>query len=124
MRTILHALALVLLFASGTMAKRVAPAKVPPVNTGEAIVSVPHFPQGARAQNGGVLEAHHPGTKDLLWRIQIYKTKYKPGLERDVQDVFIKSLSFDKSHNLLIVSDEKGRVFVLNLKNKKVTPIL
>ena len=44
-------------------------------------------------------------------------------LEKDVQDVFIKTLSFDKSHNLLIISDEKSRIFVLNLITKKVTLI-
>jgi len=40
-----------------------------------------------------------------------------------VQEVFIKSLSFDKSHNLPIMSDGKGRGFVLNLASKQVTQI-
>ena len=44
-------------------------------------------------------------------------------MEKDVQDVFIKSLSFDKTHNLLILSDEAGRIFVLDLQSKKVTQI-
>ena len=99
------------------MAKRLAPNEVAPVKTDKAVISVPHFPKG------GVLEAHDPKTKKLLWRVQVYKTVYDKNLEKDVQDVFIKSLSYDKRHNLLIMSDEKGRVFVLNLKTKKVTQI-
>ena len=105
------------------MAKRNAPEEVPPIATEKAVYSVPHFPEGDRVQNGGVVEARHPKTKKLLWRIQIYKTDYDKRLEQDVQDVFIKTLSFDKSHNLLIMSDEKFRVFVLNVTTKRVTQI-
>ncbi len=110
------------LFASTLMAKRAAPKEVPAIATEQAVFSVPHFPEGNRIQNGGVVEARDPKTKKLLWRIQIYKTEYK-ALEKDVQDVFIKTLKFDKVHNLLIMSDEKSRVFVLNLSTKKVTQI-
>ena len=123
MKPIIQIAALVLFFSSTAMAKRIAPEEVPPVTTDKAVISVPHFPKGKLAQNGGVLEAHHPKTKKLLWRIQIYKSTYDKALEKDIQDVFIKSLSYDKNHNLLIMSDEKGRVFVLNLETKKVTQI-
>jgi hypothetical protein len=87
------------------------------------VFSVPHFPEGDRVQNGGVVEARDPKSKKLLWRVQIYKTVYDQDLERDVQDVFIKTLSFDKRHNLLIMSDEKARVFVLNLATRNVTQV-
>ncbi|MDB4321945.1 hypothetical protein N9943_02945, partial [Akkermansiaceae bacterium] len=70
-----------------------------------------------------VIEARDSKTKKLLWQVQIYKTKYDEALEKDVQDVFIKSLTLDKVHNLLIMSDEKSRVFVLNLITKRVTQI-
>ena len=122
MKTIIYTTALMVLFATNVMAKRVAPKEVPPIATEKAVFSVPHFPRGDRTQNGGVVEARDPKTKKLLWQVQIYKTEYK-ALEKDVQDVFIKSLSLDKVHNLLIMSDEKSRVFVLNLSTKKVTQI-
>ena len=111
------------LLVSNVMAKRAAPEEVPPVATDKAVYSVPHFPEGDRIQNGGVIEARDPQPKKLLWQVQIYKTEVDKALEKDVQDVFIKSLSFDKVHNLLIMSDEKSRVFVLNLSTKKVTRI-
>lgn len=123
MRNIFYTTTFILLLASNVMAKRNAPEEVPPIATEKAAYSVPHFPEGDRVQNGGVVEARHPKTKKLLWRIQIYKTDYDKGLEQDVQDVFIKTLSFDKSHNLLIMSDEKFRVFVLNVTTKRVTQI-
>jgi hypothetical protein len=123
MKTLIQTTVIILLLASPAAAKRIAPKEVPPVKTGKCVISVPHFPKGKRAQNGGVLEAHHPKTKKLLWRIQVYETAYEEALEKDVQDVFIKSLSFDKTHNLLILSDEAGRIFVLDLQSKKVTQI-
>jgi len=123
MKTLIHTTAIILILASTATAKRIAPKKVAPVKVGEHIVSVPHFPAGKLAQNGGVIEAHHPKTNKLLWRIQVYETAYEEALEKDVQDVFIKSLSYDESHNLLILSDEKGRIFVLDLETKKVTQI-
>jgi hypothetical protein len=123
MKTIIHATALMVLLASNVMAKRAAPEEVPPIATDKAVFSVPHFPEGDRAQNGGVVEARDPRTKKLLWQVQIYKAGHDEALEKDVQDVFIKSLTLDKVHNLLIMSDEKSRVFVLNLATRKVTQI-
>lgn len=123
MKTLAHTASLILLLASGAMAKRTAPAQVPAITTDKAVFSVPHTPMGERAQSGGFVEARNPKTKKLLWRIQIYKTLYDPGLELDVQNVFITTLSYDKIHNLLIMSDEKKRVFVLNLVTRKVTQI-
>ena len=123
MKTLFHTASLILLLASGAMAKRTAPAQVPAITTDKAVFSVPHTVMGEPAQSGGFVEAHDPKIEKLLWRIQIYKTVYDQGLELDVQDVFITTLSFDKSHNLLIMSDEKERVFVLNLATRKVTEI-
>ena len=110
--------------ASSAVAKRKAPAEVPAIKTAEAIYSVPHFGfRNGTGDNGGVIHAHHPKTKKLLWSIQVYKTIYKNNLEGDVQDVFIKSLSYDGDHNLLIMSDERSRVFVINLATKRVTQV-
>jgi hypothetical protein len=123
MKTIIYATVLMVLFAANVMAKRSAPEEVPPIATDKAVFSVPHFPEGDRKQNGGVVEARDPKTNALLWQVKIFKTEYDEALEKDVQDVFIKSLTMDKVHNLLIMSDEKSRVFVLNLATKKVTKI-
>ena len=123
MKPLFLLLTLLLTFTWSANAKRLAPAKVDPVETPGAVISVPHFPKGDRKQNGGVLEAHHPESGEILWLVQVYETAYQPSLEKDVQDIFIKSLTFDAHHGLLILSDEKERIFVLNLENRKVTRI-
>ena len=116
----IHIASSVFLLTSSLMAKRAAPNKVSAITTEKAVFSVPHFSNEERHQNGGFVEAHHPKTKKLLWRIKIYNTNYNPDLEQDIQDVFIKTMSFEKKHNLLIFSDEKSRTFALNLDSKKV----
>jgi hypothetical protein len=123
MKTIIHTIAFMALLAVNVMAKRVPPNEVPPIVTEKSVFSVPHFPEGERAQKGGVVEAREPRTNKLLWQVRIYRTQSDPALEKDVQDVFITSLTLDKVHNLLILSDERSRVFVLNLATKKVTQI-
>ena len=121
MTKLVHIASLILLLISSSLAKRAAPNKVPPITTEEAVFSVPHFSNGERHQNGGYVEAHHPKTKKLLWRIKIFKTNYNPDLEKDIQDVFINSMSLDKKNNSLIISDEKSRTYILNLLTKNVT---
>jgi len=102
------------------MAKRAAPKDVPPIVTDKATYSVPHvrMPQFSM-RNPGFVEARHPKTKKLLWRIQVYNIKYDPALEQDVQDVFIKTMSLDKKNNSLLISDERSRTYVLDLTTKK-----
>lgn len=123
MKTIVYATALVVLLAADVTAKRTVPGEVPPTTTEKAVFSVPHFPEGDCSQNGGVIEARDPKTNKLLWQVRIYHTPYDEALEKDVQDVFIRSLTLDKAHGLLIISDGKSRMFVLNLASNKVTRI-
>ena len=120
MKTILSLLTSTLLLSSSALAKRTVPEKVAPVVTEEAIYSVPHFSNG-QPHNGGVIDAHDPKTNKLLWRVVVYKVVYNNDIEGDVQDIFIKSLALDKDHGLLIMSDERDRMFVLDLATKKVT---
>ncbi len=119
MKTLLT-ISIALLLPAGADAKRLAPADVPPVVTPEAIYSAPHFGKGGRS---GVVEARHPETKELLWKVRLYRTRYIRNLETDVQDVFIKTLVHDATHRLLVASDEKGRVFAVDLETRKVTRV-
>jgi hypothetical protein len=123
MKTLIQTTTFILLLTASVMADRAEPVSVPAIGTDKAVFSVPHYPEGDHPQKGGVVEARDPRSKKLLWQVQIYKTEYVEALEKDVQDVFIKSMTLDKVHNLLVMSDEKSRVFVLNLATKKVTRI-
>jgi hypothetical protein len=109
---------------SSVSAERSAPVEIAPVAVGHVMISAPHFCQiDGVPVSGGVLEARDSKSGKLVWSVQVYKTAYDPALEGDVQDVFIKTLSYDATHGLLILSDEKDRVFVVDLKSRKVTPI-
>ena len=114
-----------IIFLTPTLfAKRVAPAIVSPVVTTHTIYSVVNSSvEKGKEIRGGFIEARHSKHRKLLWRAKIYQTDYDLKLERDVQDIFIKTLTHDKSHDLLIMSDEKGRAFVLDIKSQKVTQI-
>ena len=121
MKKIIHATIWILLLTSAVMAKRAAPKDLTPIVTDKAVYSAPHLRRPEFSmRNPGFVEAHHPKTKKLLWRIQIYNIKYDPALEQDVQDVFIKTMSLDKKNNSLLISDERSRTYVLDLTTKKV----
>lgn len=116
---------MVVLLTPDALAKRAAPAEVPKQVAGGVVFTAPHFTTGKDGESvhGGVVEAREEKSGKLLWSIRVYETRHDPGLEGDVQDVFIKTLSHDPVHGLLVMSDEKDRVFVLDLKSKKATRI-
>ena len=48
----------------------------------------------------------------------MYKTEYTPDLEQDIQDVFIVSIQLE--NEAIVVIDEKGRVFKVNLNIRNI----
>ena len=85
MKTTIHSCALFLILVSVVTAKRRAPVEVPVVRTAQAVYSAPHvrLPEFSM-RNPGFVEARHPQTQKLLWRIQIHEVKYDPKWEQDV----------------------------------------
>ena len=115
---------LVLLFVASAFSKRTAPPDVNPIIDGTTTYSVPAFiSDESENQKGGFVEGRDTKSGKLLWRAKVYTTQYDPRLERDVQDVFINSMSLDKRLRILLLSDEAERVFVLDLDSRKVTLI-
>ena len=86
MKALIYSITFVFLLTTSAMAKRNTPEKVSAIQTSEAVFSVPHFAKDDCPQNGGFIEAHHPKTKQLLWRIRVYKTEYNTALEKDVHE--------------------------------------
>lgn len=93
-------------------AKRSAPSPVPPVVVGNARYSAP-----VEAMAFVVATAVDTGKE--LWRVRIYEVRVDPKLERDVQEVFITSLEVKDGN--LIVTNERGEKYALDLKTRKVT---
>jgi hypothetical protein len=112
-RLILTLLALVLLpcLASG---KRSAPALVLPV-IHEGVRYVAPNDDGRR----GHIEAWDVETNKRLWDVTVFTNHIEPGLEEDVQWIFISVLSIrDKT---LVVTSERGQIYQVDLNTKAVT---
>jgi hypothetical protein len=100
-----------LLCTSIAYAKRAAPADVAPVTTDGLEYRAPHSQMGC-------VEAWDPVQNQLVWRRQVYVVKYDLALERDIQDVFIKSL--EVSERKLIVKNEHRGEYELDLDTLEV----
>jgi len=95
--------------------KRMAPAEVKPVEYAGVKYTAPHFGVlSGQAQNGGYVEAVSIQTGKKVWGKIIY-TYPNSNQEQDSLDVFITNLKIQ--NNLLVVTDEKGRVYKLNPVN-------
>ena len=95
-------------------AKRSVPAPVDSVVDAGIRYSAPHD-SGRKA----IIRAADAATGKSLWESTVYEVKIDPKLEEDVQWVFIQSIQLDKG--CLHITDEKGRVFLMDLKTRKVT---
>ncbi|QQS04353.1 MAG: hypothetical protein IPK50_18995 [Fibrobacterota bacterium] len=114
----------ILLPLSAVNGFRSPPKPVTPVVLDGVQYSSPHFNLiDQKSVRGGVIEARKEATKELLWRIRIYKTFYFPLMEEDGSDVFIVSLCVFSDAKLLLVKDENGRVFSLDLVSKDINRI-
>ena len=131
MRTLRHTLRISAVFFAALLlsvafGKRAAPLDVEPIEHAGVRYEAPHWCWGIESQspgdlcsNGGIVQAFEARTNRLLWTLRIYTTEYDPDLERDVQDVFITSLSIDGIH--LIVENEQGAVFAVDLQTHDVS---
>ena len=94
---------------------------------GEAPTVVPLIYNGieykapSAVEKEGILEAWDVKTKEKLWEKRIYSYFKNPFFETDVQWVFIKKMTFDKLKKNIIITNEKGDVFLINLITRKVT---
>ena len=67
----------------------------------------------------GFVVATDARSRKELWRERIYTVRVNPELERDVQDVFITSLAVE--NGTLIITNERGDTYALDLATRKVT---
>ena len=104
----------IVLLPSLAPAKRMAPAKVEPV-IHEGIRYVAPNDDGRRAY----VEAWDVETNRRLWELTVFTNHIEPGVEEDVQWVFIKSLSL--RDDTLVVTSERGKTYQVDLKTKAIT---
>jgi len=115
----LFAWALIAFPSEALWAKRSGPVPVVPiVYLGVRYEAPPWGSDVGIPQNGGIVEAYDVRTNAPLWRKIVYHIHYDPDMEDDVQDVFITSLRI--RGNDLIVSNERGREFAVDLSSHEV----
>jgi hypothetical protein len=93
-------------------AKRSVPRTVEPVTVHGVTYSAP-------ASAMGFIVACDALSGRELWRKRIYRVRVNPSLERDVQDVFITSLTLRGGS--LVIANEHGGRYALDLSTRKVT---
>lgn len=109
--------------ASSMAKKRAAPEPVEPVVIGNVRFEAP-FNGKARGlgQNGGIVTALDASTGAELWSVVVYPITYAPNLEADKQDVFIIDMAASPDGKALIVSDERGRRWRVDLATRTAGP--
>ncbi len=109
--TIITIVTFLAIMTSISFAKRLAPSSVPAIAAGGIEYRVPH-------KEMGCIEAWDVKRKGMIWRRQIYVVKYHLDLERDVQDVFIKTIKRKK--NTLVIENERESRYQLDLKTLEI----
>ena len=69
---------------------------------------------------GRYLAAFDEKTGRLLWGVKVYDTPYIPELERDVQVVYFASLQLGDGAHSLLIANERGRRFAVDLDTHAV----
>jgi len=124
-----RSLGLALLWAAGTALAGGAEkerADVPepaPVMVGAVRYQAPAFTlaQGL-AHNGGYVEAVDAASGRRRWIVDVLGPPVRDGKENDKTDVFIATLALAPGGRSLLVTDERGRQFRLDLHTHRVTP--
>ena len=103
----------ILVIGSSVWAKRGGAPVVAPVIYENTKYTVPND-DGIREY----IEAWDIKTKKKIWELTIFTNPIQPGLEKDVQWVFIEKLQIEKGN--LVVSDERARQFLVDLKTRQI----
>lgn len=104
-------------------AKRRAPAAKPVVAKGTRYEQMRRPREHGFTQDGGVIAAVEVKADKILWTVQLYKTEFDAAEERDAQEVYVKDLALDKSGATLLATDERKRVWSVDLATHIVTPV-
>lgn len=101
-------------------AKRRAPVVKPVVVHGVRYEPLRRPDEHGFAQGGGVLAAIDDKTAKYLWGVQLYATPFDAAQERDAQEVCIKELSYDKARHAILATDERKRVWSVDIATHSV----
>jgi hypothetical protein len=98
-------------------AKRAGAPKVPAVHVGDVRYEQARLSrkEADGGQRLGWLAAYKGDTEELLWRVRVYVIKVDPHLEDDVQDVFFTALASSPDGRQILVDNENGERFAVDI---------
>jgi outer membrane protein assembly factor BamB len=108
------------------LAKRAEPKPVPALISGNIKYIAPDvlpnhrsiYGKSTCSEKSMCVEARNKKTGKLLWQVEVYPIEIDPTVELDVQYVYITSLKIERGQ--LIIKNESGQVYVVDLKTHKV----
>lgn len=74
-------------------------------------------------QPGGVIAAIDEKSGQELWSVLVYQTVYDEREESDVQDVYITHLDLSTDGLALLITNERGQRFAVNLADHTVSEL-
>lgn len=104
-------------------AKRRAPVAKPVVSQGIRYEQMRRPEEHGYTQGGGIVAAVDAKTDKLLWSVQLYKNAFDASEEKDAQEVYVKELALAKSGHVLLATDERKRVWSVDLATHAVTQV-
>ena len=103
--------------------KRAAPPRIEPVTIDGITYRQHHDHVDGIGQNSGLLAAWRPDAERPDWVIAVYPVTYREILERDVQEVYFTEMKQDGDRPVLIVTNERGARFEVDVTTRKVTTL-
>ena len=103
--------------------KRLAPEPVTPISFEGRRYEVIDFGKARGLdQNGGYVAAIDEASGRELWVQRVYRIRYDRRVEGDKQDVFITRLTLLPAARALLIENERGARYRLDLRNREVRP--
>ena len=103
-------------------ADRLPPPTVPPLTIGGVRYEAIHWGrERGLDQDGGYIAAIDAASGQELWTLKVYSIAIDPAMERDGQDVFIKTLGKTFFGGKLKITDERGRHYLVDPATRSVT---
>lgn len=109
--------------ADETPSKKRGPPPAPPSVSAKGIryQAIPWGRRRGLDQNGGYIAAVDEATGHELWLLRVYAIPQDPEMEADKQDLFISRLALADGGRTLLVTDERGGRYRVDLSSRAVT---
>ena len=105
----------------GLQASRSAPPIVPPVtHAGVRYEQLDDDRLPGIDPDANYVVARDAASNAVLWTLQVYRAEAVPNLESDVQSVYFKTMQLNADGTQLLIDDEIGRHFVIDLATRSV----